>query len=648
MAASLAAKGAISHNYQKMGAPEDLAEALGEATLGLKSAEDPSRHAGAKQFATKLFDDVVAGGTPPKITDKQVQTILGSIEDPAVKKVAIGYIQGADYVNTLDTFFEAGHTERTPSRSLAKGLIETSKELNSRRKLYGDDTLHDVGKLFRQRVLDKLTALEPDKAEAVHEALASYEEEEQGRRQKEWEKAHDRWKKEQGKEGPMRGAPPPEPPPAYAPHNGKGGREKLNNYFDHLGLPKVASRVASRWTLFSSYPVGRAMAAITPMSRSALYHGVDPYGYGVEPYPKWTQVHQRDLGEKDWRSLLGAARDWLKEPVLAKSIEGIEKDTQLRAALDLAIQTHEDGRYGAQIQPTVYNMLLAKLAGEPVDETLLTIREASDKTAGISYAVDRATFLFVPGRRPVPFNVDTIREINSTYVSFVDDDGKMHDANEGDGSAIHITNWQTARGAFFTHQQEKDGMRAETRVDVTFPQGSAADVRAALVSLGKKLGFKVEPTTHTYQPSVRKIASTGETVPMTMPKFAEKDADTILVRLDKMASAIQENYEAWGMPFDAARDLVNALDKTADDIEVATFGPESLAARQDEVVVAAVRAKKAEVLQHDADEKYMNAFGNPMAPVQVESDEPYMSAYKDDQSSAVNHGKATNGRPLVP
>jgi hypothetical protein len=90
------------------------------------------------------------------------------------------------------------------------------------------------------------------------------------------------------------------------------------------------------------------------------------------------------------------------------------------------------------------------------------------------------------------------------------------------------------------------------------------------------------------------------------------------------------------MPFDMAKQLVNAIDKTADEIEVVSFGKESFVRRQ------------AEVIQRDPDEKYMDTFQSPMQPRQVESDEPYMSAYKDDQSSAVNHGKSTTGKPLAP
>lgn len=121
-----------------------------------------------------------------------------------------------------------------------------------------------------------------------------------------------------------------------------------------------------------------------------------------------------------------------------------------------------------------------------------------------------------------------------------------------------------------------------------------------------------------------------------MPKFAAKDADAILGRLDKMAAHIQANHESWGMPFETAKAIVNDIDTVADAIEASTFGKESFLNRQ------------AEVLQKESDEPYMSTFGNPMKPIQTESDEPYMKAYSDDQSSAVHHGKSTTGRPLAP
>jgi len=129
---------------------------------------------------------------------------------------------------------------------------------------------------------------------------------------------------------------------------------------------------------------------------------------------------------------------------------------------------------------------------------------------------------------------------------------------------------------------------------------------------------------------------------MAMSKQAKAKVDSILGRLDKMAGFIQENREKLGMDFSTAKELVNGLDVVADEIEKMAYGPESLSRRQVEVL------KTAEVIQRDADESYMDTFKNPMQPIQTNGDEPYMSAYGDDQSSAVNHGKSTSGRPLAP
>ena len=141
-----------------------------------------------------------------------------------------------------------------------------------------------------------------------------------------------------------------------------------------------------------------------------------------------------------------------------------------------------------------------------------------------------------------------------------------------------------------------------------------------------------------------------------MPKFSKEDANRALYRLDRIAGTIRANYKAWGMPVEDAKAMVNALDQTLDEIEVAAFGAESLADRQ--VVVmqhlqAAQRQagtqRQAEVVHRDPDEPYMDTFKNPMQPHQVEADEPYMKAYgMPDQSSDMLHGVSTSGRPLTP
>lgn len=128
----------------------------------------------------------------------------------------------------------------------------------------------------------------------------------------------------------------------------------------------------------------------------------------------------------------------------------------------------------------------------------------------------------------------------------------------------------------------------------------------------------------------------------TQSKLTKKEASEILYRLDTMASQIRSKFASMGLSQETAKELVNDLDRVADLVEGGSFGPESLLARQVEVL------KSAKVLQHDSDEGYMATYNAPMAPKETDADEKYMSAFKDDQSQAVATGKSESGRPLAP
>ncbi len=135
---------------------------------------------------------------------------------------------------------------------------------------------------------------------------------------------------------------------------------------------KTAARVAARFVI-SSYPTPSSMAPVS--EKAAVYNGVPPTEY--PGYNGWQQPAQRDFGETDWEMILGAAKDWLQTPVLKRPLPGTVRDTQLRAALDLAIYS---GPYNGAIQPNIYNMLLARLAGADENTTLLTQRQATNNS----------------------------------------------------------------------------------------------------------------------------------------------------------------------------------------------------------------------------------------------------------------------------
>lgn len=127
-------------------------------------------------------------------------------------------------------------------------------------------------------------------------------------------------------------------------------------------------------------------------------------------------------------------------------------------------------------------------------------------TAGFSYAMGPLSVLFVDGKKPVPFNVDTIQEINHATIEIIGDDGEKHDVN------LKFVR-QESSGPL-THVQEKQGWKREVKVDIEHPvdegsstQASARAALSALVDVGKKHGFKVEPVSRNYQPQTRKKAS---------------------------------------------------------------------------------------------------------------------------------------------
>jgi len=97
------------------------------------------------------------------------------------------------------------------------------------------------------------------------------------------------------------------------------------------------------------------------------------------------------------------------------------------------------------------------------------------------------------------------------------------------------------------------------------------------------------------------------------------------------------------MNFEAAKAVVNEIDKVADEVELHAYGSDHMLQRQIHVL------RQAKVLQKDSDEGYMDTFNAPTAPIQNDADEnEYMGLFKDDQTIAVETGKSTTGRPLAP
>lgn len=548
VAMSFAVKAALQKRYTDQGVPEGLSATVADFILNGGSPAQRSKH--ADRLATEVFTSGLTKDSPIKPLSMSEKSALlkSSGDDPALKKVLVAYCQAADYQEArglyLDPKSKTALTEHQPAKKLAANLMKAAKLLRERAGNYPEGTTaYDASVVFRNRVMKHLASLKPEKAAEVQRLL---EEEDNRYYDEQWakhERAVEAYEHKREKASAQydvdykaysdklkKGGDPDADPPlnvderlAAAAVDRPKPPTKPVNYDKLTKKPEeLAKESRSLWKKFrakfaSDSSLIRRVAArgsiyspTCAMDRTAVYWGVDPYRT-QEPYEGWRQPHARDLGDSDYTKILTAARKWLKQPVLSRNIEGVVRDTQLRAALDLALRSEN---YEQAVHPAIYNKLLARLAGVSEKETLLTVRS---KTA----------------RNPMSKKVEL----------------------------------ETAR------------------------------------------------------------------------------ADRLLAGLDRIASVVQSNHKKWGMDFRAAKNLVNAIDKIADDLEVATYGRESLLNRQTQEIG---REKLAQVLQRDSDEKYMDTFKNPMSPHQTEANEPYMKAYKDDQSSAVRSGKSSTGRPLAP
>lgn len=126
-----------------------------------------------------------------------------------------------------------------------------------------------------------------------------------------------------------------------------------------------------------------------------------------------------------------------------------------------------------------------------------------------------------------------------------------------------------------------------------------------------------------------------EPVEMRMDKQAAK---TIINMLEETASSVEQSSSKLNPQLaTVAGQIVRDLDLASDRIEIAAFGKE------------AFEKRRAEVLQRDKDEPWMDTFENVQKPIITEKDEPYMhesgksyngksiKTYDSDDSSQVRH-----------
>lgn len=486
--------------------------------------------------------------------------------------------------------------------------------------------------------------------------------------------------------------------PKYKPSRHDKKRERVDSESDpdlsksdkdlSMNYKNVGGSVVAR-CIISSYLKGKAMVS---NSKTSLYHGVDPQDHYPEGlYTGWGQAHQRDLGESDYKILVESARQWLSKPLLSEEV-ALTPEQRFQHALDLAIQTSP---YASQITPSTYDLLLGRLFGStrlassrdkveravyrafPPDskskrggrlEVMLTgntakiLREPEYTTVVLGELSEEdlrklATLLRVK-TASVPetstfifdgFSQDVADDLESYTYSYSDGSGEVRE--DGYLRVIQTKIWSGKAAVRIEHPPGAQGEALKAAQFVAQRHELTAKVASSSIETVVQGSNPTQPSEDRQERAMFKLSS-----------VQKSQANQLLGRLDKLASTIQANAEKWGMPFEAARQIVNELDKTADAAESFIFGQDSLQVRQaemafhdqnlakaaKELVGEEVYNKAARVLQRDSDESYMDTFNSPMQPHETDGDEPYMSAYSDDESEAVATGEDEDGDDLAP
>lgn len=129
----------------------------------------------------------------------------------------------------------------------------------------------------------------------------------------------------------------------------------------------------------------------------------------------------------------------------------------------------------------------------------------------------------------------------------------------------------------------------------------------------------------------------------------KKIAAKVLDTLDSTGNMVESLLKAGHLDPRVASELIRNIDSSADRIQTAAFGGESL---------EAYKAKVAKVIKRDPDEKFMETFQNPQKPLKTDADEPYMHktepsfnsksipTFDDDISSSVTDRNEYDVRDL--
>lgn len=332
--ASLRARNILASNYQAEGIPPGAATLLASFRLHEPPGEsEEERLDRATQKEAKVLKYAVKKNLPPFKNPKEAFTLFtrGDSKDPATHRLAVAYAKGADYAALVKSHLSR-QAEDPPSEHDTPGQLvgkmqKLGEAVDERAKYYPEEDRSTFQKIkgdLRAYFMERLSGLAPKKAKEVEGELEKSA-------SKDWAKGM---------------------------------------------LPEKPS-LSGQKSWFSSFlKIACSLGTSKVTTKTSHYRGIEPGS--VTPYPTW---HPADrVTEADGKRILAEARKNVN-----LKIEGRIPDTAYREALDHAIHSLDDGKFSKGLHPTVYNSLLAKLAGEaPLPSTLLTVTAMTNKKVASS------------------------------------------------------------------------------------------------------------------------------------------------------------------------------------------------------------------------------------------------------------------------
>ena len=196
---------------------------------------------------------------------------------------------------------------------------------------------------------------------------------------------------------------------------------------------------------------------------------------------------------------------------------------------------------------------LRTAAALPVGSAKRRALLAALKESGTSYGVALMWFSFVGNK--TPFNVDTIADINHTWLEIV--------SAEGVETTAPLKFVRAEHSPPLTFYQEKAGEQREIVFLVQYPDGYADEAAAAIIKLGKLAKFKVSVLAKPRAPQTKKKAGGHDIMDLIVPT---RDVMKLMSAMRKekdeqSADLVYEVYSKLSDKFDLSSNESGALNR---------------------------------------------------------------------------------------